>query len=186
MWQGFPDDSALFRLKTAFRQPAYADVDAAGPGREVLRAMCQKGFMGMRFALARSPAAKLLVKPRPLVDNLAASKAELWRFSKLRKICMHKSFMALAFLAFCPLVIAQQALNNDSVIKLVKAGLSDDLIVSTINASPGTYDTSVEGLIALKSAGVSDKVLPFKRAKPLSTKYSLRYARTALARGRLS
>jgi hypothetical protein len=50
-------------------------------------------------------------------------------------------------------------MNNDSVIKLVKAGLSDDLIVSTINASPGAFDTSANGLIALKQAGASDKVV---------------------------
>jgi len=54
---------------------------------------------------------------------------------------------------------AQQPLNNDSVIKLVKAGLSEDLIVSTINSQPGTYNTSTDGLIALKKAGVSDKVV---------------------------
>lgn len=54
---------------------------------------------------------------------------------------------------------AQQTMNNDAVIKLVKAGLSDDLIVSTINSQPGTYDTSTDGLIALKKAGVSDKVV---------------------------
>jgi hypothetical protein len=66
---------------------------------------------------------------------------------------------ALVFLVFCPLLVAQQALNNDSVIKLVKAGLSDDLVVSTINASPGAYDTSADGLIALKTAGVSDRVV---------------------------
>lgn len=72
---------------------------------------------------------------------------------------MRKYILALVFLAACPLMLAQQALNNDSVIKLVKAGLSDDLIVSTINASPGAYDTSTNGLIALKAAGVSDKVV---------------------------
>jgi hypothetical protein len=72
---------------------------------------------------------------------------------------MRKSFLALVLLALCPLLVAQQSLSNDSVIKLVKAGLSDDLIVSTINASPGTYDASANGLIALKSAGVSDKVV---------------------------
>jgi hypothetical protein len=72
---------------------------------------------------------------------------------------MRIGFLALVFLAICPLVVAQQALNNDSVIKLVKAGLSEDLIVSTINASPGTYDTSANGLIALKTAGASDKVV---------------------------
>jgi hypothetical protein len=53
----------------------------------------------------------------------------------------------------------QQVLNNESVIKLVKAGLSDDLIVSTIGSSPGTYDISADGMIALKSAGASDRVV---------------------------
>lgn len=72
---------------------------------------------------------------------------------------MRKSLFALVFLAFCPLLVAQQALNNDAIIKLVKAGLSDDLIIATINAQPGIYDTSADGLIALKAAGVSDKVV---------------------------
>jgi hypothetical protein len=48
---------------------------------------------------------------------------------------MRKSFLAVLLLAFCSLLAAQQALNNDAIIKLVKAGLSDDLIVTTINAS---------------------------------------------------
>lgn len=72
---------------------------------------------------------------------------------------MRKGLLVLTFLALCPLLVAQQSLNNDSVIKLVKAGLSEDLIVSTINASPGTYDTSADGLISLKTAGASDKVV---------------------------
>jgi hypothetical protein len=72
---------------------------------------------------------------------------------------MRKFFLAVVFLAICPLLVAQQTLNNESVIKLVKAGLSDDLIVATVNASPGTYDTSADGLIALKTAGATDKVV---------------------------
>lgn len=72
---------------------------------------------------------------------------------------MRKFILAFVFIAICPLLVAQQVLNNDSIIKLVKAGLSDDLIVSTINASPGTYDTSADGVIALKTAGASDKVI---------------------------
>lgn len=39
------------------------------------------------------------------------------------------------------------------------AGLSDDLIISAINSSPGTYNTSADGLIALKGAGATDKVV---------------------------
>jgi len=72
---------------------------------------------------------------------------------------MRKGFLAVCILAFCTFVAAQQSMNNDAVIKLVKAGLSDDLIVSTINGSPGTFDTSANGLIALKTAGASDKVI---------------------------
>lgn len=78
---------------------------------------------------------------------------------------MRKGILATLFLAISPLLVAQQTLNNDSVIKLVKAGLSDDLIVSTINASPGTYDASADGIIALKTAGVDDRVVAAVVAK---------------------
>lgn len=72
---------------------------------------------------------------------------------------MRKSFLMVLLLGFCSFLAAQQAMNNDSVVKMVKAGLSDEIIVSTINSSPGTYDTSADALIALKTAGVSDKVI---------------------------
>ena len=72
---------------------------------------------------------------------------------------MRKNILAVVFLAICPLAFAQQALDNNAIIKLVKAGLSDDLIVTTINAQPGNYDVSTDGLIALKTGGASDKVV---------------------------
>ena len=78
---------------------------------------------------------------------------------------MRKSILAVLFLVVCFAIAAQQAMNNDAVIKMVKAGLSDDLIVTTIKDSPGTYDTSVNGLIALKQAGVSDTVVGAMVAK---------------------
>ena len=58
---------------------------------------------------------------------------------------MRRGFFVIVFLAFCPLVFAQQSLNNDAVVKLVKAGLSDDLIVATVNASPGTMTSRLTG-----------------------------------------
>jgi hypothetical protein len=76
-----------------------------------------------------------------------------------RKEFVRKIILAVVLLAISPLLFAQQSLDNDAVIKLTKAGLSDDLIVSTINASTGTYDTSTDGLIALKRARVSDRVV---------------------------
>lgn len=72
---------------------------------------------------------------------------------------MRKLILSFLFVAISSLLAAQQALNNDAVIKLAKAGLSDDVIIATINSSAAGYDTSADGLIALKTAGVSDKVV---------------------------
>jgi hypothetical protein len=68
------------------------------------------------------------------------------------------NFWALAavFVIWCA---AQTALTNDSIIKMVKAGLGEDIIVSTIKSQAGTYSTSADALIALKGAGVSDKII---------------------------
>jgi hypothetical protein len=85
---------------------------------------------------------------------------------------MRKLLLLLASVALCSTLFAQQSLNNESIIKLVKAGLSDDLIVTTINASPGIYDTSADGLIALKTAGASEKVVSaivIKASAPAAT-----------------
>ena len=72
---------------------------------------------------------------------------------------MRRPSLAALALLLAGVLAAQQALNNSSVIKLMKAGLSEDLIITTINASPGKYDTSADGLIALKKAGASEKVI---------------------------
>ena len=69
---------------------------------------------------------------------------------------MRNGILTFVLLLLCPLLFAQEALNNASVMKLVKAGLSEDLIVTTINTSAGNYDTSANGLIALKKATALD------------------------------
>ena len=82
---------------------------------------------------------------------------------------LKKFLIALAFTT-CTALIGQEALNNDSVVKMTKAGLSDDVIVSTLNSTAGKYDVSPDGLIALKTAGVSDKVLAAVVAKAAQAK----------------
>lgn len=72
---------------------------------------------------------------------------------------MRKGILAFCFLLASPILLAQKPQDNSSIIKLLKAGISDDLIVSTVNTSPGYYDTSANGLILLKRAGASDKVV---------------------------
>src|SRR5208283_369204 len=99
-----------------------------------------------------------LAKRAALVDDSVAIPEQFFSFGTVRRNCMRKCLFAAFFLLFCSLLIAQQAMNNDAVVKLIKAGLSDDLIVTTINSSPGDYDTSANGLIALKAAGASDRV----------------------------
>jgi len=52
-----------------------------------------------------------------------------------------------------------KSLNNDAVVKMVKAGLGDDLILQTISDQPGKYATDADSLVTLKQAGVSDRVI---------------------------
>jgi len=54
---------------------------------------------------------------------------------------------------------AQSALNNDSITKMTKAGLGDDVIVSMIKGQPGNYAIDPDTVIQLKSAGLSEKVI---------------------------
>jgi hypothetical protein len=51
------------------------------------------------------------------------------------------------------------AMDNDSVMKMAKAGLGDELIIETINTQPGKYVTDADALVTLKTAGVSDRVI---------------------------
>ena len=57
------------------------------------------------------------------------------------------------------LAAQQQTLDNAAVVKMKEAGLDDATIAKAIETSPGRFDTSVDGLIALKKAGVADVVI---------------------------
>jgi hypothetical protein len=54
---------------------------------------------------------------------------------------------------------AQEALTNESVIGMVKAGLGESIIIQKIRSSQRKFDTSTDALIKLKAAGVPDKVV---------------------------
>jgi hypothetical protein len=69
------------------------------------------------------------------------------------------------FLAFAFLLSAQETLNNDSVVKMVKAGLGEGLIVSMIQNQPGKYTLTSDAMVKLKQQGVPDKVLGAMVAK---------------------
>lgn len=62
-------------------------------------------------------------------------------------------------------------LNNDAIVKLVMAGFAEETIVNVVNTQPGTYSLGADDIIALKKAGVSEKIITAmlsRSAKPPS------------------
>jgi hypothetical protein len=55
--------------------------------------------------------------------------------------------------------VAAQAVTNFDLVEMTRAGLSEDLIINTIQSRGGRFDMSPGGLIALKQSGVSDRVV---------------------------
>jgi len=70
--------------------------------------------------------------------------------------------MKHAIVCFCLLLSAlhaQQPLGNDTIVKLTQAGIGEDIIVGIVNQQPGKYSLADSGIAALKSSGVSQKVI---------------------------
>jgi hypothetical protein len=78
-----------------------------------------------------------------------------WRY-RMRS-CLRLSFLLL--ILTCGVALAQSALNNDAVTKMVKAGLADDTILAMIKSQPGTYRVDTDSVIQMKKDGVSDKLI---------------------------
>lgn len=72
---------------------------------------------------------------------------------------MRTCFRIVCALCVSLLLYAQQVLDNEAILKLVKAGLSEDVIVGMVNSQPGKYTTTADDVISLKSSGVSDKII---------------------------
>jgi hypothetical protein len=53
----------------------------------------------------------------------------------------------------------KQVLTNEEITKMVKGGFTEEVIVALIESSDSDFDVSIEGLSALKEAGVSGKVM---------------------------
>jgi len=72
------------------------------------------------------------------------------------KVIVSLLFLALAV---CP-VRGEDALTNQDVIKMVSAGLSESLVIAKIQqTSSVNFGLEVEDLVALRKAGVSEKVI---------------------------
>jgi hypothetical protein len=58
-----------------------------------------------------------------------------------------------------PKPVFGNALTNEDIIKLKDAGLSEQVILEKITASPARYRLDTDDLVALKKAGVSDAII---------------------------
>jgi len=71
----------------------------------------------------------------------------------------NKLIASTLFLLLAAICAGQASLDNAAIIKMTKAGLAEDLILGTIKSQPCQFSTTADDLIALKTAGVSDKVV---------------------------
>ena len=62
-------------------------------------------------------------------------------------------------LAGAGLAQPQKPLTNNDVIEMVKAGFDEQTILTAIGNSTPDFDTTVQGMIALKQAGISEKLI---------------------------
>ena len=67
--------------------------------------------------------------------------------------------VTIAFVMAIPLCAAAAPMGNEDVIKLVKAGVGEALILSSIDSSEPQFDTSADALIKLKQSGISDTII---------------------------
>jgi len=69
-------------------------------------------------------------------------------------------FVAFGLLASLTSSSSQaEPMSNGTVLSLGKAGLSEELIIAKINTEPCGYDVTTSSIIALRGAGLSDKVI---------------------------
>lgn len=66
-------------------------------------------------------------------------------------------------------IASQQKLTNQDVIKMVRAGLSPEIVIQTINTSENNFDISPNALVALKHEGVSDSIIQAMLARSRTT-----------------
>jgi hypothetical protein len=70
-----------------------------------------------------------------------------------------RSLSAVVWLVCTAAVFAQQVLDTDAVLKLVKAGVSESIIVAMVKNQAGKYSLAPDDVIRLKNAGVPDRIV---------------------------
>jgi hypothetical protein len=87
-----------------------------------------------------SPAKHLLALFRQQAQNDSR-----WRCPS-RLLSLLLTFLVVAFIAVFP-AQTQQGLTNTDIIKIQSAGLSESIILSSVNTQPAAYDTSTDVVV---------------------------------------
>jgi hypothetical protein len=69
------------------------------------------------------------------------------------------SLSAIVWLVCAAAVLAQQVLDNGAVLKLLKSGVTESIILAMVRNQPGTYSLAADDVIKLKNAGVPDVIV---------------------------
>jgi len=83
------------------------------------------------------------------------------RFQPEQEISMRRiaALLLAVVLIASPAIAQKKPMTNADVVKLTAAGMSEDVIIKSINTNEANFDTSTDGMIALKKANVSQKVI---------------------------
>ena len=66
--------------------------------------------------------------------------------------------ITVAALLMATAALAQAPMSNADLIKLAKAGLSEDFMINSVDQQGSQLSTDVTGLVELKNGGVSERV----------------------------
>jgi hypothetical protein len=85
--------------------------------------------------------------------------------SRVRLIGSFVFVFVFALFLFTQKMASEEILTNETIEKMVKADLSEDIIVRMIQLNPANFTLTSETLIDLQKKGVSDKILSAMLAK---------------------
>jgi hypothetical protein len=83
-----------------------------------------------------------------------------------------RNLLCIFLLVLSALALGQENLTNDSILKMVKSGLDESLIVRVIQSQPGTYSLTTDEIRRLKQGGVSETILTAMAAKAADSRPS--------------
>lgn len=123
--------------------------------------------------LASLPRERLCMIQSPACGGgLKMRRTSVWTFLFIALLCLGSLAQASAPQANAPAPVREQApsgrfsstpasqtITNAHVIRMVKAGVPESAIISSIQSNRGEFDLSPDGLLALHRAGVSQKIL---------------------------